>query len=99
MTDSVEKVLCGECANFWKAADTVHAVRCGDHVSLRKIGPRSSQSCRKSICFQSTLGADQNKIFAVSLLSTFSTQSEGEPTTPNGRMSACDLGGVKTLHC
>jgi hypothetical protein len=47
----------------------------GDHVNLRKIALRSSQSYGKGLYCQSLPRPDLSEIFAVALLSTFSTVS------------------------
>jgi hypothetical protein len=47
----------------------------GDHVNLRKIAQRSSETCGEGLYCQSSPRADVSKIFAVALLSTFSTES------------------------
>jgi len=46
-----------------------------EHVKLQKIDQRSSYSCGEGLYCQSSARADFSEIFAVALLSTFSTVS------------------------
>jgi hypothetical protein len=75
LTDSIEKVIYGAHAHFLKTPMRLTPLDARDRVKLGKIVQRSCQTCGEGLYCQSSARADLSKIFAVALLSTFSTQS------------------------